>query len=262
MRRLWAALLLVTLLLIFTPPAAPVVLARQPPPGIAREGTIQLLVADTDDAIAAIERLVTRMGGIVEASERWSEQRFGISRPYATLVVSLPNSQLESTIQSLRGLALDVLEQNIASRDTGPEYADLTSRRSYLESQRTRLEDLLELAASDAERNQLETELSVINAELTRVEEQLNTLWWAQHDTKLTIHLESFVPTPTPTPGITPRPTSTPQPWDPARTIDDARQFWVRSYYYRSHWQYPCWAGSIILGATGIMLLLARRKKR
>ena len=57
MRRPWAALLLVALLLWLILPAAPVVLAWQPPPGIARESTIRLLVADTDDAIAAIQRL-------------------------------------------------------------------------------------------------------------------------------------------------------------------------------------------------------------
>ena len=261
MRRLWAALLLVAILLWLILSAAPVVLARQPPPGIAREGTIELLVADTDDAIADIERLVARMGGTLEASERWSEMRFGISRPYATLVVSLPNIQLESTIQSLRSLALDVLEQNIASRDTGPEYADLTSRRSYLESQRTRLEDLLELATNDAERNQLETELSVINAELTRVEEQLNTLWWAQHDTKLTIHLKPLISTPLPTLTRTLRPTTTPQPWDPTNTYWSAIDFLIELFEFTPIWYYLCCAGSIILGATGILLLVARRKK-
>ena len=113
MRRLWAALLLVAVLLWLILPAAPVVLARQPPPGIAREGTIELLVADTDDSIADIERLVARMGGTLEASERWSEMRYGISRPYATLVVSLGNT--DTLIQHPASMTHSTLSPEIRS---------------------------------------------------------------------------------------------------------------------------------------------------
>jgi hypothetical protein len=230
------------------------------PPGIARESTIRLLVADTDDAIAAIQRLVDRMGGTIEAGERWTEQRYGYAHPFATLIVSLPNVQLESAMQGLRGLALDVLEQNIASRDTGPEYADLTSRRSYLESQRDRLEDLLELATSDSERSRLQSELEAIFSELVNVEEQLNTLWWAQHDTKLTIHLEPFLATPTPRPTATLHPTHTPQPWDPGRTFNLALGTIQGFFAYGRVWLYLCCAGGLVLGAAALILLVSRRK--
>lgn len=259
MRRLWAGLLLAAFLVAILLPAGSGALARQPPPGITREGTIRLLVEDTDNAIAAIQRLVARMGGTVEASERWTDQRYGYMHPYATLVVSLPNVQLENTMQSLRSMSLDVLQQNIASRDTAPQYADLTARRSYLEGQRDRLEDLLELATSDSDRQALQTQQDAILVELANVEEQLNALWWAQHDARLTIHLEPFVPIPTPTLRPTLRPTHTPQPWDPLITYRDARD---TLSFFRFHWYYYlCCGGAIVLVAVVIMLLAARRKQ-
>jgi len=168
---------------------------------------------------------------------------------------------LENTMQGLRGLSLDVLEQNIASRDTGPEYADLTSRRSYLESQRDRLEDLLELAASDTERQTLQSQQEAILSELASVEEQINTLWWAQHDAKLTIHLKPIISTPMPTLTRTPRPTSTPQPWDPGYTSQQARQFMTEIFSFPGIWIYLCCSGSLLLSTVLLMVLITRKRK-
>lgn len=253
--------LLVIFLAVMAAGLAMPVQARQPPAGVTRAGEIRLRVSDTEQAARQVEQVVTQLGGEILSSETWYEYRYDKSRLYATLIASLPNPQLESAMLSLDGLAMEVLERKITSQDQGPAYVELLSRRSYLELQRDRLESLLALATDETERLRLQSEQDAVLSRLGDVDQQVNDLWWGQHDARLTIQLVPFIPTPTPTIRPTRFPTFTPQPWDPNRTYDQARETLASLMDFSGLTIYLCCGGLVVLAAVAIILLISRRHR-
>jgi hypothetical protein len=129
---------------------------------------MHLIVKDTDEAFAEIQRLAGEMGGFVSESNAWREDSFR----RGTITIRVPVGQLEDALVQLRGLALDVESESIDSQDVTEEYVDLEAR---LTNERRTEAELLELLESRSETGKTEDILEV-HRELSSVRSQIEQI--------------------------------------------------------------------------------------
>jgi outer membrane murein-binding lipoprotein Lpp len=204
---------------------------------VARRVELTLSVADVQraaDGITEAARLAR--GRFVDQQIKIQAYSDGAMGLEATLKV--PPEMLETALVRLRGLALEVLSEELQSDDVSSQVSELNARLTQLRASRRRLRDLLERAGTGAERRQVEAALSEADAEVAGEEADLAALrqetdWAAIH-----ILARQAPPTPAPTrvpaPSRTPRPTTvpikpSPAPWEPGKTLGQAldAQLWL-----------------------------------
>jgi hypothetical protein len=129
---------------------------------------MHLIVKDTDEAFAGIQRLAKEMGGFVSESNVWREDTFR----RGTITIRVPVGQLDDALAQLRALALDVESENIDSQDVTEEYVDLEAR---LTNERRTEAELLELLESRSETGKTQDILEV-HRELSNVRAQIEQI--------------------------------------------------------------------------------------
>ncbi len=136
---------------------------------------MHLIVKDTDEAFAEIQRLAKEMGGFVSESNVWREDTFR----RGTIAIRVPVGQLEDALAQLRALALDVESENIDSQDVTEEYVDLEAR---LKNERRTEVELLELLETRSETGktqdilEVHRELSNVRAQIEQIEGRMRYL--------------------------------------------------------------------------------------
>jgi hypothetical protein len=136
---------------------------------------MHLIVKDTDEAFAEIQRLAKEVGGFVSESNAWREDSFR----RGTITIRVPVGELEDLLAQLRALALDVESENIDSQDVTEEYVDLEAR---LTNERRTEAELLELLASRSETGRTQDildvhrELSNVRSQIERIEGRMRYL--------------------------------------------------------------------------------------
>jgi hypothetical protein len=176
---------------------------------------IKLIVADvqrTADGLAEAARL---------ARGRLVNQEIEIlvypdREPELETTLKVPPEMLETALARLRGMALEVLSEELQSNDVSSQVNELNDRLTQLRASRRRLQELLERAESDEERRQVETALSGSKDEINEAEAGLSAL--RQQVDWVAIHILARQAPPTPTPTSTPAPTLRAEPQDEART--------------------------------------------
>lgn len=136
---------------------------------------MHLIVKDTDEAFAGIQRLAKEMGGFVSESNVWREDTFR----RGTITIRVPVGQLDDALAQLRALALDVESENIDSQDVTEEYVDLEAR---LTNERRTEAELLELLESRSETGktqdilEVHRELGNVRAQIEQIEGRIRYL--------------------------------------------------------------------------------------
>jgi hypothetical protein len=101
------------------------------------------VVADTAAQLDAIAGLATELQGYVSASSA-TQYDEGLQ---ARITLRIPSDKLDQALQRLRGLAVEVREEQISGEDVTAEYTDLGSRLKNLEAAEAQLRVIMEQAA-------------------------------------------------------------------------------------------------------------------
>ena len=110
---------------------------------IIYNGSLVLVLADTDAGQSAVIKAAEDAGGYVSNASSYSYES-GLRRIELTLRV--PAESFNATMDALRALAMEVTQDSISSQDVTQEYVDLESRLNALEVKEARLEELMEEA--------------------------------------------------------------------------------------------------------------------
>jgi outer membrane murein-binding lipoprotein Lpp len=204
---------------------------------VVRRVEITLSVADVQRAADGITETARLAGG------RFVDQRIEIlvyadREPELETTLEVPPEMLETALARLRGLALEVLSEELQSNDVSSQVSELNAHLTQLRTSRRRLRNLLEQAKTDAERRQVEAALSEKDDEVAEAEADLAALRQEADWTAIHILARQAPPTPTPSrtpaPSRTPRPTTvpvkpSPTPWEPGKTVGRAldAQLWL-----------------------------------
>jgi hypothetical protein len=109
---------------------------------VIRNASLTLVVADTAAQVDAITRLASELQGYVSASSA-TQYDEGLQ---ARITLRIPADKLDLALQRLRGLAVEVREEQISGEDVTAEYTDLGSRLKNLEAAEAQLRAIMEQA--------------------------------------------------------------------------------------------------------------------
>jgi hypothetical protein len=116
---------------------------------IVRNATLTLIVKDTQQQLSDITKLATDLGGYVasSSSHKYEEGTQG------QITVRVPAEKLDSALDSLHKMAVEVRDEQVSGQDVTAEYTDLNSQLTNLQaaelqlreimSQTTRVDDVL-----------------------------------------------------------------------------------------------------------------------
>jgi hypothetical protein len=190
---------------------------------IVKNADVRLLVEDTDVAIDRAMQIVGDAGGYIVSSRVWYQDYYGNNLKYASITIGVPVDEFETAMRRLRGLAVQVLDENATGEDVTDQYVDLQSQLVNLEATRARIQEFLQDAKSVDEALRVNQELANIEAQIEQIKGRMNYLTDRSAYSTITINLEPEFPVLTPTPTSTPKPTATPVPWKPADTFNEAK---------------------------------------
>lgn len=197
---------------------------------IIKSADMRLLVEDSDLAIDHLTQIVGDTGGYIISSRVWNYAHLdGKNYKYATITIGVPVESFERTLNRLRGLAINVLDENASGEDVTDQYVDLQSQLLNLEATRERIKSFLADAKDVDEALRINQQLSEIERQIEEIKGRINYLSDRSSYSTITINIEPKLPdyvAPTPTP----MPTSTPEPWMPGETFDDAKKTVTGAY--------------------------------
>ena len=195
---------------------------------IIKNAEVSILVEDSDVAIDRLTQVVGDVGGYIVSSRVWYQPHAdGENYKYASITLGIPVEQFEVTMRRVRGLAIQVTDENASGEDVTDQFVDLESRLSNLEATQARIQSFLEDAKTVDEALRINQQLSEIEAQIEEVKGRMNYLSDRAAFSTITVSISPELPEivlPTPTP------TETPAPWSPADTLDDATETLVNSY--------------------------------
>jgi hypothetical protein len=132
---------------------------------IVYTGSLQLVVADLQPALAQAKAAVMAAGGYIGASEESNDG----TRPTAVITYRIPASRWEDVIGSLRGLATKVVGEKTQATEVGGQIVDLEARLANLRASETALQDIAKNTAKV-------TDLLAVQQQLTDVRGQIEEL--------------------------------------------------------------------------------------
>jgi hypothetical protein len=191
---------------------------------IIKDGLMELLVQDTDVALERVTQLAADQGGYLISSRIWMEDGY----KNAELRMGVPSMTFEDTMNRLRRIGVQVLNEQASGQDVSAEYNDLQSRLINLEATAARVREFLDQAKTVEESLRINATLSELEGQIEQVKGQMKFYEDRAAFSTITVLLKPQRPTPTPT--FTPTPTSTPTPtpaWNPGETVASASKVMV-----------------------------------
>ncbi|HSJ57590.1 MAG TPA: DUF4349 domain-containing protein [Anaerolineae bacterium] len=161
---------------------------------IIRTGTITLAVEDTLAAQQAIVSLVARMAG--EGAYVVSSQQYGGGdgvSPYITMSIRVPAARFGEAMDTIAGLAVDVVDRNENADDVTEEYVDLEGRLGALETARDRLLQIMSEANRTEDLLQAEAQLTQREAEIEAIRGRMQYLSQSAALARITVQLQPYV---------------------------------------------------------------------
>src|SRR5579864_7486324 len=129
---------------------------------VIRNASVSLVVHDAADSLRSISALVDAKAGYVAESRQWKER----DQVRASATLRVPAMHLDSTLQSIRSLAVRVESETISGEDVSQEFTDLGSRLRNLQTAENELLDLLRTERTRARRA---SDILEIYDDITRV---------------------------------------------------------------------------------------------
>ncbi|MEE8391594.1 MAG: DUF4349 domain-containing protein [Anaerolineae bacterium] len=181
---------------------------------IIRNGSLSLVVPDTEAALDEINDLVDELGGYIVESSVYQYQE-GMQ---ASVTLRVPAESFDTALERIRDLATEVRHASISGQDVTKDYVDLQSRLRYLEATESRLLEFLDEAEDTEAALAVYEQLQIIQADIEHVKGSMQYL--EQSAAMATINLD-----------ITPDELAQPIQvggWHPEGTLRDALQSLIR----------------------------------
>lgn len=141
---------------------------------------LSLVVVDPAASVDAIADLAENMGGFVVSSNTY-KSIFGeqmIETTYGSITVRVPAARLDEALEQLRGMAVEVTNENVFGQDVTQEYTDNQSRLTNLEAAESQLREILasavkteDVLAVFASLRQVREEIEVIKGRMQYLSE-------------------------------------------------------------------------------------------
>jgi hypothetical protein len=153
---------------------------------IIRTADLSIVVADTEEAIAAIARMVEENGGWVVSS---SVYQYSETAKTGDITVRVPAEGFVGATEAIKGLATEVRQESISGQDVTEEYVDLTARLENLEATAVRVRAFLDETRNVEEALAVNQELSRLEGEIEVIKGRMQYLSQSATFSTITVHL-------------------------------------------------------------------------
>lgn len=136
---------------------------------------LELIVKDTEAALAEVQLLTQQMGGFISESNLWRDE----GHPRGTVTVRVPADRLDEALEKLRALALDVDSERRDSQDVTEEYVDLGARLKNEQRTEAELQELLETRSEIGKTEdilEVHRELGQVRSRIEQIQGRMNYL--------------------------------------------------------------------------------------
>ncbi|MBI4671386.1 MAG: DUF4349 domain-containing protein [Chloroflexi bacterium] len=231
---------------------------------IIKNAQLTVVVGKTDAAIFQITGIANDVGGYVVSNRLFSDN----NQRGATIVLAVPVDRFEESLNRIRQVPQEIVQDHITSSDVTEQYIDLEARLKNLEATATRIRELLTRANTVDEALKINVQLSEIESQIEQIKGKLNALSARTTFSTITVDMREPPPTPTITPTPTATPTPTPAAWRPDETA--ARALNTQGNLLRALGDTLVWFLIVVvpylviaaLGVLGVRWLITRSRKR
>lgn len=162
---------------------------------ILRDANLRIVVEDTAAAQDAISTLAEDLGGwVVSANTQRLTNAENVAYSSGTIIVRVPSDQLDSVLETIRGLALEIENEQVSGRDVTEEYVDLSSRLTVLESTETTYLNILDSAETVEDVLAVQQQLSDTRQEIEVIEGRLRFFDQSAAFSSVTVNIRERVP--------------------------------------------------------------------
>jgi len=139
---------------------------------VVRTASLDLIVPDTDRALADIQAMARELGGYVVSVEAYQYQK----GRQAMLTFRVPSDALDTALERLRAMATTVRRESVSGQDVTDEYVDLESRLRHLQAKEKQLLEFLDRAEDTEAVLAVYEHLSQTQAEIEQVKGRMQYL--------------------------------------------------------------------------------------
>lgn len=139
---------------------------------IIRTGSLQLQVANVDEAIGKARLAVAGFGGYIGSSQVSSDG----DEKVATITYRIPSDRWDEALEALRGLATKVLYEQTDAVEVTSQIVDLDARIANLRASERALQAIAEQATRISDVLEVQARLSEVRGEIERLVAQKTSL--------------------------------------------------------------------------------------
>jgi hypothetical protein len=135
---------------------------------IVYTGSLQLVVADVDQALAKAKAAVAAAGGYIGGSQESNAD----TQPTATITYRIPASRWEDTIAAIRGVATKVVAEQTQASEVGSQLVDLQARLANLRASEAALQDIAKGTAKVSDLLEVQAQLTDVRGQIEQLDAQ------------------------------------------------------------------------------------------
>lgn len=137
--------------------------------------SLEMQTKEFDAVVEAVSKKVQEMGGYIEGSDIWGNSYYSNSTRSANYTLRIPSDRLDEFVEAADELG-NITYKNESVEDVTLKYVDVESHKKALETEQTRLLELLEQADNLEDLLTIESRLSDVRYELENYGSQLRLL--------------------------------------------------------------------------------------
>ncbi|MBX3012551.1 MAG: DUF4349 domain-containing protein [Caldilineaceae bacterium] len=146
------------------------VLARK----VVARATMNLVVDDTEQAVAQIQQMMQAVGGYVSNANLYKSTSGNDTRLQGSVTLRVPSEELEAVMAQLEGLAVAVDNKTIDREDVTDQYSDIEAQLRNLEATEVELREML--AEVRAKPNAKPEDILTVYTHLNTIRSQIEQL--------------------------------------------------------------------------------------
>ena len=153
---------------------------------IIRNGELNLVVVNTDEAIATITSMVESNGGWVVSSNVY---QYNEDAKTGSITVRVPSTGFTSAIDAMKAMAVKVTNESTSGQDVTDEFVDLSLQLENLEATADRVRSFLDESRNVEEALAVNQELSRLEGDIERIKGRMQFLSESATYSTITVHL-------------------------------------------------------------------------
>ncbi len=155
---------------------------------VIKVGTLNLVVNQTEEAAAAIQKIAEGLGGLTQNVQIYGAGR---DKKIGLVTVKVPVAKFNEAIDAIKQLADEVQNLTVTTNDATEQYIDLTARIKNMRAEEEQYQNILKQAAKIEDILQVTERLSNVRGRIEQAEGQLKYLSGQVDMSTITVNLSA-----------------------------------------------------------------------